>query len=683
MFAIEDAGGLSRLMGIQADAEQFLAGAGGEPGGSATGRLFAGAGELAGVVGQAGKHGAAAAAMWNGFASVMTHSAEASAHLLPGEMQLTVTASPVRFTEDDPGAGTWRVAATASSKPWNLTEEILTKALELGMQNASLDPILKKAGQALGRKARSTASKRLLELAEAIAAETLGGDALANASAEQLGAFLDGMGVTEGPHGFHVAARCWQVDAGWDEWAYAEVEGTAIALSGENGYVPQAAGSATLRIWTVAGRQAFGNRMRSTSVGIEVLPIEVELMPSIHRVQAGERVPFIATIHNAADPGMAWTASAGQFVDRQPAGAGSETNVLATPTDPKRFPIRVEVRSTSTSGVRGKAGAPVRRATAIVQLADPVIDIRHAGGCLQPGASRKLTADVLGAESQAVHWTAAGPGAASINGAGVFSAARDGTYTVRATWEEDPSVSAEIRIRVMEDCDSWFGYQAGGNLQLHGEGAFPGVIAISASPSGDCVVNLPFHAQGIDHSLRLVARLPRGLRKGRYEVAKSYNGNPGTPFGSLDYDFGQIWITASPDGEQLAPGKFHAALWADKRYGTDDRDATFVSDGGTVTVESFDGKRLQLAFSISLLQVDAEGPYQEELSEDMARLLESGHPFHGPAAKEAGRQSVADMRAAFARNPTRRAATVTGRLSHVISGDLSPPDVYMCKPPSA
>lgn len=680
MFAIRDTGELSRLMGLQADAERFLAGAGGEPGGSATGRLFAGAGELAGIVEHAGKQGAFAAEMWNGFASVITNSAEASAHLLPGEMQLTVTASPVRFTEDDPATGSWRVGATANSKHWNLTEEILTKALEMGMQEATLDPVLEKAGQALESKARSRASKRLLALAQEVAAETVGGDALATASAEQLGAFLDGMGVTEGPHGFHFASRCWQVDAGWDEWAYAEVDGTAIALSGENGYVPQAAGSATLRIWTVAGRQAFGNRMRSTSVSVEVLPIGVELMPSIQKVEAGASVPFIATIHNATDPGLAWTASAGQFVDRQSAGDGSETNVLVTPTDPKRFPIRVEVRSTSTSGARGRAGAPVRRATAVLQLSEPVIDIRHAGGCLQPGGKRKFTADVLGAERQGVQWTAAGAGASSINGAGVFSAARAGTYDVRATWKEDRSVSAEVRVRVMEDCDSWFSYEASGDLRLHGEGPFPGVIAVSVSPSGHCALTFPFHVGRMDHSLRLAARLPRGLREGRYDVAKSYTGNPGTPFGSLDYDFSPMWITASPQGEDLRPGKFHAALSADKRHGSDDRDAWFVSDGGTVTVESFDGKRVQLAFAIDLLQVEPEGPYEGELSPDQVRLLESGYPFYGTAAKAAGRQRVAESRAAFARNPARRTTRVTGHLSHVISGDLSPPDVYMCKP---
>lgn len=143
-----------------------------------------------------------------------------------------------------------------------------------------------------------------------------------------------------------------------------------------------------------------------------------------------------------------------------------------------------------------------------------------------------------------------------------------------------------------------------------------------------------------------------------------------------------MWISASTKGEGLTPGMFHAALAADKRYGTDDRDEDFVSRGGTVTVEAFDGKRLDLAFSIDLVQVAAEGEYGSELSPDQERLLESGHPFGGPAAKEAGRQRVREARAAYANNPPRRSTRVTGRLSHVISGRMSPPDVYGCKVPS-
>lgn len=207
------------------------------------------------------------------------------------------------------------------------------------------------------------------------------------------------------------------------------------------------------------------------------------------------------------------------------------------------------------------------------------------------------------------------------------------------------------------------------------------MIAVSKPPSEDCVVHLPFHVPGMDHSLRLAARLPEGLREGRYDVARSFRGNPDTPFGSLDYDFRRIWITSSPGGEQLTPGVFHAEMGADKQYGSDDRGDTFVSKGGTVTVESFDRKRLELAFSIDLVQVEAEGPFATELSADDERLLESGYPFHSDLAKQAGRQRVLETRAAYERNPPRRATRVTGRLSHVISGGLSPPDIYMCRQP--
>ena len=249
---------------------------------------------------------------------------------------------------------------------------------------------------------------------------------------------------------------------------------------------------------------------------------------------------------------------------------------------------------------------------------------------------------------------------------------------IRAEWPGGESRWDYRDVRI----GSGFTYRASGDLVLAGEGPVPGVVGVSRTTSDDCLLALPLHAPGSDHSLRLVARLPGGLREGRYRVAESYTGNPDTPFGSLDHDFERIWISGSTTGKRLTPGLFHAELGADKRYGTDDRGEDFVSRDGSVVVEAFDGKRLELAFSIDLVQVGPEGPVGTELTDDMERLLESGHPFGGPAAKEAGRQRVLDERAAFAANPARRSTRVTGRLSHVISGRMSPPDIYACKTPS-
>lgn len=615
LFDVTEASELSRMMGIQAGAERFLAGTRGEEGGSVQGKLFGDLGTLIAEAGSVAPQGKAAAAAWSAFSGAVSTSAEAASHLYPGKMELVVHATPTSFQEDATTVGSWTVGATAATELWNLSEEILQEALSRALEGA-LDPVFDDAGSRLelvDRERMTPARRRLLEIADGLIEDKTGGDALAKFSAAQLSAFLNAIGASEGPNGFFMPPQCWEVGNGWDGWAFAEVDGRAIELVGDRGFVPREAGVATLRIWTVEGRQAFGNSMRSASVEVEVRPIEVELRPSIQKVKAGADVPFFAAVRGAVDSGMEWRASAGRFVDRQPAEEGAETAVLETPEDPASYPIEVEVRSTSTSGARGLPGAQPRLATAVVQLDDPIIDV-SPGGCVSVGEERQFTAQVLGAESQQVTWSARGPDGGAMTGHGRFSSSREGTYTVQAAWAEDPAVTAEVEVRVAEACDNGYSLVTGGDVILQQEGPPGSITGVRPSSFGDglCTVgiNVALPGEGPDLALRLTAALPDGLRDGSYPVARGY-----TSIEKLGERSHLVYpLDANHAAERASPGLFHVGAsltnYEHSRVRGDGRimgGRKFVGEMGSISIKRLDGNRIEIMFDATLLETDSEG----------------------------------------------------------------------------
>jgi hypothetical protein len=233
---------------------------------------------------------------------------------------------------------------------------------------------------------------------------------------------------------------------------------------------------------------------------------------------------------------------------------------------------------------------------------------------------------------------------------------------------------------------SYFSYSSSGDIAVRAAGKFPGLLGVLRRATGDChlYINVP-GAVDADHSLSLVARLPDGLKKGRYRIAPSFTGNPDANVGDERARFGRLWISSGAL-ELLEPGAFHAELNADKKYGTDDRPDAFVSRGGTIDIEEFDGTFITASFSIEMVQTSAEGDYVARMTPDAEALLLSGHPFYSAEAKRIGRQRVEEDRAGYARNPRRRSATITGEFSHVIRGSMSReggllPDLYACRSP--
>ncbi len=452
LIEIRDAAELSQKMGIQRQAARFLAGTRGEDGGSLTGEVFADYGVAAEWVGELGKQGKVASELWGEFSKVVMGSAEAFAHLYPSKMDLHVRAAPVTFPEDSTERGSWKVGATAATEVWNLTDKILQEALALAMKNVTLDPVLERGSRSIDREGLTPGQKRLLELAEEVASEELGGDAAKDFTAEQLSAFLEAIGANEGMNGFYLPPQCWEVHDGWDEWSEAELEGDAFRLEGERGYVPVKAGPAVLRVWTVEGRRAFGNTTFTERIDLEVRPIEIDLSPAVQSVEPGAEVPFIAAVTDALDTDMSWSTTAGTLSEPQYAGEGMETAVLTTPNEPKVFPITVRVDSTSRAGPRGRHGAPPRFARAVVQLTDPVIEVSPPGGCVEPGGRLQLSARVYGVEDQRVTWSA---DRARVTDDGSYRAPGSETAdTVTASWVHDPDVSTAVEVRV-GGCGPW------------------------------------------------------------------------------------------------------------------------------------------------------------------------------------------------------------------------------------
>lgn len=229
--------------------------------------------------------------------------------------------------------------------------------------------------------------------------------------------------------------------------------------------------------------------------------------------------------------------------------------------------------------------------------------------------------------------------------------------------------------------ESHFIYAATGDLDLSAEGEVAGIVGVRRRATGECELTIPLSSDA-DHSLRLVARLPDGLREGAYPIGPSYRGNADANVGSLSSGFERVWLHSV---QTLPADIFHAELLADPSYGTDDRPDAFLSRTGRVTVEEFDGARIALSFSMDMVQATAEGEYTEELSPDAERLLAEGYPFGSDAAKRLGAQEIERIRSAYAQNPARRSATVTGQLSHVIQNRVSGgprnlPDLYACGP---
>jgi len=335
----------------------------------------------------------------------------------------------------------------------------------------------------------------------------------------------------------------------------------------------------------------------------------------------------VATVENAVDTRVRWTSSANPLDEIVDFGGGTHEAVLITPKDRKLYPITIEVESMSRKGARA-SGQPVRKATAKVQLASPVVDIRPPGGCFLPDSERQFTAQVLGVEGQNVRWSRRGVG--RITGEGLFETQnRQGSATIRATWAEDPEVFSEVDVRVSDDCH-FFAFDVTG--EVHGSqsgepgiyGAFcDGACRSAMQRAGHCTVQLSFLAGTRLPSLMLTALIPGELE-------------------TRDYPFGNDTSIRSWADENRTPGSFYASLGTEKSNREEMGPPRFSSRGGTLTITHIDDERIEGSFYIDMKE---EGPFEPSLDYRQRSATVSGL-FAAPLEQRLGTQNFYDCSAA-------------------------------------
>lgn len=648
LYDVAEPAELDNMMRAQDYAERFLAGANDAEGGSASGEVFGDIEAVVGWAGVAGKAGDVASEVWDAFSTVVLNTAEAYTGLLPGEMELSVSAEPPEFEEDSEETGRWTASAVAASDGMKLTDDVIEKvmetALEKGLADASIGEELTDA---------PVDDSDLAESLQEGVSDQIDEQLIEKPSSAALDALLESIGATEVEGGFDIPGGCWTLgdmsasdappSGGGQGGGPAgnpppplvtgHLSGDAVQFTdgGAREYEPVEAGTSRLEIRTAEGYRktaasvgglsvgttyAFGGDQYTAVTRITVNEIVVQINPTIIRVEPGDRVDFVATVQNALDTRVRWRTSANPLDEIVDHGDGTHEAVLLTPDDPALYPITVEVESVSRGGARAD-NTPVRKATARVQLADPVIEIQPPGGCVVRGERREFTAQVFGVENQAVEWSHEGAGRIDD---GSFRASDKGEATVRATWVEDSDVYAEVDVAVADDCGSNFTYSVGGAVSVQEAGELWGVVGIpgsmapahvGASPDM-CLMRFLFEAGpgmegpvGLDPEVALsfsvaftgvpreqsytIGRYPRTMTEGPPSIS--------------------IPVASVPWREELAqPDRVFASLGVGVKIDEDGSADAFTSKSGRFVIDHFDGERIEGHFTIALEEMSVEYP---------------------------------------------------------------------------
>ncbi len=161
-------------------------------------------------------------------------------------------------------------------------------------------------------------------------------------------------------------------------------------------------------------------------------PVAVAISPGTAAVNAGETQPFTATVSNATNTGVTWTASGGTI-----AGSGT-TATWTAPLGGGPYTV------TATS-----AADPSKAASATVTVNPVGIAVTPATVTVGAAGTLQLTAAVSNSSNPGVTWTASG-GTLAGSGATVTWTApvASGTYTITATSAADPSKTATATAAV-------------------------------------------------------------------------------------------------------------------------------------------------------------------------------------------------------------------------------------------
>lgn len=419
---------------------------------------------------------------------------EAMEGLLPSILvSLDFEYGPAVFLEDDEvTTGNWSEAMlTTRSRGWSADRAIL-------------DGLLQTAGGVATKKGAQWFSKRTF-IPEGPARELADGfnALIADTWLQEL---LQQKGGQSGVVHFP-GCDFGPTDISAEEWSEAEIVGDSdlvASIRGHGSYEVWMDGEVFLLVRSRAG--AFGLWGTVTAARpIEVLRLEVEIIPDEQVVEPGQVVSFEARVTNANDPSVQWTISPTSHSLEVVGGDGGGTVRVHTSGDPDQLPAVLTARSTATGPMRPLA-LPARTANALLHTGAFILE--PGGACVEPGNALQfelrdprpppVAVSAAGREEDAAASPEPGPGPqrsghlaavweaseGSITQQGLFTApGTPGLVTVTARRGDREE---RALVRVAENCRCWWIASIDGGFS----GTATGDVAYFFRQGSDLVVSV-------------------------------------------------------------------------------------------------------------------------------------------------------------------------------------------------
>ena len=181
-----------------------------------------------------------------------------------------------------------------------------------------------------------------------------------------------------------------------------------------------------------------GDPSKSAQASVSVdpatqVPVSVSITPTSASIASGATQQFSATVNNASNPAVTWSASNGTI---SPSGMFTAPSVTATTS------VTVTATSIADPSKRAQASVSVNPATAVS------VSITPASANLVGGATQQFSATVNNTSNIAVSWQASN---GTISPTGLFTAPNVGStisVTVNATSVADSTQSAQATVTV-------------------------------------------------------------------------------------------------------------------------------------------------------------------------------------------------------------------------------------------
>lgn len=211
-------------------------------------------------------------------------------------------------------------------------------------------------------------------------------------------------------------------------------EGAAGGSVDATGRYTAPASSGTFHV--VATSQADPSKSARATVTV-VEGVAVSVSPSAVTLQPGQTQDFAATVTGSSNTAVTWSVQEGPD--------GGTVTAQGLYTAPQKLGT-YHVVATSVAD-------PSRQAVATVTVESSItVAISPASATVKTGDYEVFTATVTGTSNQAVTWSVVeGAAGGSISSSGVyFAPSTPGTYTVKATSQEDPSRSATAKVTAVQ-----------------------------------------------------------------------------------------------------------------------------------------------------------------------------------------------------------------------------------------